>query len=59
MRIADYPVLSPTSRAQPPAQPGRRSLPAGQRLWTHRQRDLVIASLLSCSHSGERRDSNP
>ena len=54
MRIADYTVLSPTSRAQQSAKHVRRTLPAGQRLWTHRQRDLVIASLLSCTRADER-----
>jgi hypothetical protein len=58
MRIADYPVLTPTSRAQHTAEPVRRSRPAGQRLWTHRQRDLVIASLLSCTRPDERRNRN-
>jgi hypothetical protein len=58
MRIADYPVLSSTSRAQLSAEPARRPLPAGQRLWTHRQRDLVIASLLSCTRADERRSGN-
>jgi hypothetical protein len=57
MRIADYPVLR-TSRAQLSAEPGRPPLPAGQRLWTHRQRDLVIASLLSCTHPDERGNGN-
>jgi hypothetical protein len=58
MRIADHPVLSRTPRAQQSAEPVRRTLPAGQRLWTHRQRDLVIASLLSCTRPDERRNRN-
>ena len=54
MRIADYPVLSPTPRARVSAEPSRPPRPAGLRVWTYRQRDLVIASLLSCPRSYER-----